>query len=178
MASSPLLQDHYPCPSRHGNRKNIWESAPEQSIKPGGRPITRPQQSGAARSTPPGLYLFINSHLLLCNQEANAALNTAPHPHLLPFSLPQSFHFISSSPLCPPLSVPTLYPLSVTMPCSQLLCALDSGTAGVEGWGWGRSPGGGWLVYLVSKPNSEQARESLSGDLLSRARCHEAPAGL
>lgn len=57
------------------------ESAPDQSIKPGGRPITCPQQSGPARSTPPGLYLFINSHLLSCNQEANAALTRPPRPH-------------------------------------------------------------------------------------------------
>lgn len=79
-----------PLPQPPWQQANIWESALPQSIRPGGRPITaRPQQSGPARSTPPGLDLFVNSHPLPCSQEANAAF-TQPLTYTC-------FHFPSHS---------------------------------------------------------------------------------
>lgn len=79
-----------PLPQSPWQRENIWESAQEPSIKLGGRPITRPQRSGPARSTPPGFCLFINSHLLLLHREAEAGL-TQPTTRIW-------FHFPSHSP--------------------------------------------------------------------------------
>lgn len=92
-----------PLPQPPWQQRNIWERTPEQSIKPGGRPIICPQQSGLARSTPPGLNPFINSPLLPCIQEAKVALMqpltlTCSHfPchrlwfHILPPTLSSSF---------------------------------------------------------------------------------------
>lgn len=81
-----------PLPQPPWQQRNIWERTPEQSIKPGGRPITCPQQSGPARSTPPGLNLFINSHLLPCIQEAKVALHS-PSPSLAPIFPPIALPF-------------------------------------------------------------------------------------
>lgn len=122
-----------PLPWPPWQQENIWESAPEQSIKPGGRPITRPQQSGPARSAPPGLYLFINSHLLPCTGRRMQLLHGSPTPTLIPFSRLQSFHFLSSYPPCPSPSLPTLHPFSLTMPAPSYspLCT-GGGIAGAQ----------------------------------------------
>lgn len=97
MASSSLLHGYYLCSSHHGNRKASGRAHKEQSIKPGGRPITCPQQSGSARSTPPAyVYLRIATNSL-CNQEANAAL-TKLHLNPPPFHFPPNNPSISSPP--------------------------------------------------------------------------------
>ena len=90
-----------PLPRPPWQRENIWEGAPEQSIKPGGRPITRPRQSGPARSTPPGFVSLLTATYSLCAPEALTQPPTCTW-----------FHFASYSPAisCPPPSGHLLLP--------------------------------------------------------------------
>lgn len=158
-----------PLPQPPWQQKNIWESTPEQSIKPGGRPITCPQQSGPAHSTPPGLHLFINSHLLPLPPEGKCTSYTAPHLHSIQSFLLQSFHFPSYSPSIshPPThfvlgprfpAIPT-QPANAPPPPATLLCVPQM-VASLGRGDEGRSPTGKWLIYLFSMPNTEQETDS------------------
>lgn len=155
-----------PLPQLPWQQRNIWERTPEQSIKPGGRPIPCPQQSGPAHSTPPGQTPFKNSHLLPCIQEAKIALTQPLTLTCSHFSSIASL-FTSFHPLCPPLSVPA-WPDNAPSP-EATLCMGQRDC-------WGARMGAG--AYLVSMLNSEQGRQTLSRDLLSRPRCHMATACL
>lgn len=166
-----------PLPPPPWQQRNIWERTPEQSIKPGGRPITCPQQSGPARSTPPGLNLFINSRLLPCIQEAKVAL-TQPLTltcSYFPFHRPSvshpSTHFVLLFQFLRCTRLAWQCPLFHSYPVHVMVGLLGCKDRG-------RSPAGDWLAYLVSMLNGEQGRQPLSGYLLSRARCHVATACL
>ena len=165
-----------PPPQPPWQQENIWESALQQSIRPGGRPITAsPQQSGPARSTPPGLDLFINSHLLSCHQEANVAL-TQPLTYTC-------FHFPShSSAISPPsphfvLLFQSLHHTHLVWQCPPPSYSVHwlVGLLGVWGRG-GRGPSRGLACLSCFLAEREQGRQSLSGDFLSRAGCPVASA--
>lgn len=129
-------------------QENIWESSLEQSIKPGGRPITRPQQSGPALSTPPGLDLFIKSHLLPLQPEGKCSSPAAPHLRLIPPPLPQSLHFLLSDPLSPLQAVPSYTPLACRRPHRQLLSPVPLQWGTCWAGNGSRSPAGDGLASL------------------------------
>lgn len=171
-----------PLPQPPWQQKNIWESTPEQSIKPGGRPITCPQQSGPAHSTPPGLHLFINSHLLPLPPEGKCTSYTAPHLHSIQSFLLQSFHFPSYSPSIshPPTHfvLGPRFPAIPTQPANAPPCQLPSSVylRWWHRWGEGMRAGApresGSFIFFPCRTLSK--RQTLSGDVLSRPRRHVA----
>lgn len=141
-----------PLPRPPWQRENIWEGAPEQSIKPGGRPITRPLQSGPARSTPPGLLSLLTATYSLCaprlSHSPPPALDSILPPTALPFPvlLGEDTSSPDRTPPWPPGPPPSYSPAA----------AVGSSA----GWGRGRSAAGDHPAYLASVLNARVFLES------------------
>lgn len=98
VASSPLLQNHYPCPSHHGNRKTSGRAHQRRALNPEGDQLLFTAMGPCPPLHLPCISLLIATYSL-CNQEANAALTQ--HPTCIWFHFP---------PLVPPFHTlpPTL----------------------------------------------------------------------
>lgn len=110
MASSLLIQDHYPCPSHHGNRKTSGRAHQTRALKQeGDQLLVLSNQALPAPLHLAYISLLIATYSLATRRQMQLLPGPPPAPS---FPLPPSFHFIFSCPLCPPLSV-----FSLTMPC-------------------------------------------------------------
>lgn len=164
MASSSLCKAITPGPAAMATGKHLGERI-QQTIKPGGRPISCPQQSGPACSTPPGRCGFINSHLLpFCNwRQMYSYAVPSPFGSILPLKI-LSLHSLPPPPQPhpgPPPSVTALHlDLTILAPSSSPLGWMVG--LGVGGWEKGGSD------FLPSMLNS--VKIFLPQDVLSRAR--------
>lgn len=153
MASSPLIQDHYPCPSHHGNRKTSGRAHQTGALnQEGDQLLVLSNQALPAPLHLAYISLLIATYSLATRRQMQLSHSPPPAPS---FSLPPAFHFIFSYPLCPPLSA-----FSLTMPVPSVYSMV-----GLLGRKDGdRTPAGHWFAYLVSMLNREQETESLSRD--------------
>lgn len=175
MASPPLLWDHYPWPSHHGNRKTSGRAHRSRALNQEGDQLRVPSN----QALPAPLHLASISLLIaiysLCNRRANVPLTQPPTctwfhfpPTVLPFhTLLPTLSSASGSqlhPLSPPRRVPTI--------SHSPLFIFSGGIAAL--WGWGPEPHRrqACLAFFLQRTRSKTKSFWRCTEPSQGSRCH------